>query len=369
MYSLRCFLKPRTALPLSPGLSHAPKHFANLHSTALQNKYKTSEEGRRVLEIMNIKMAAENCELKNRVQGLKHQVLSHKWQMHSGVEEHRREEDGRFVGQLQAALETEMQAREDAERKVEHLERVGRELGKKTHLFKEPLYRAKLLEKDLQRSWGRVAPSESKLNLSRSPDIRGDRSDRHRPMSAPGSGARGGGRQRALQAKKDALNLIHSYVPTERNLAAHSSRWKQQTVASAPSSPVPAYSPPMSESKVRYGSPASSTYVLPRVYARYYDDPAAPSGDDDATFDAALEDDAASRSRKSAQNSPGLSISAVSSLSSPGEAHGGQRRGEEANEIGGGISRMLQAPTALTEGQRMCLGFPQIAEEQCSDSD
>ena len=315
-------------------------------------------------------MAAEIGELKNRVQGLKHQVLSHKWQMHSGIEEQRREEDHRFVGQLQAALETEMQAREDAERKVEHLECVGREPGKKTHLFKEPLYRAKLLEKDLQRSWGRVAPSESKLNLSRSPDIRGNRADRPRPMSAPGSG----GRQRALQAKKDSLNLIHSYVPTERNLAAHSSPWKQkqQTVASAAPWSVPAYSPPMSDSKVRYGSPASSTYVLPRVYARYYDDPAAPSGDDDATFDAAPEDDAASRLRMSAHNSPGLSISAVSTSSSPDEAHGGQRRGVEAKETGGKISRMLQAPTALTEaavGQGIGLGFPQIAEEQCSDSD
>jgi len=329
----------------------------------LHKKYQASEEGRRKLEIENIKMSAELSEWKNRTQELKHQVLSHKWQQHSGVEQQRREEDGRLMEHLQEALETEAQAREDAERQVEHLVRVGRQPHKReSHVFKEPLYRSKLLEKDAQRSWGRVGPAPSHLEMSWSPEIRRIRPERQRPTSAPAAG----GRQRALQAKHDTLNLN---LYTGRPVTAHHAEFTL--------SPSGTWvSPPRSDSKVRY-SQDSNTYRLPRVNARYYGDPAAVSGVVDPTSQAAAQEEAA-REGRSERVSPSLSLSAVSSMTNSIEVPcgnsmdaGDQPKGRSRIASGAQQKNTLDAFSLHAASLVQCSngGIPKIAEEECSDSD
>ena len=234
----------------------------------VQGRYRASEDGRRALELEKIQLKAEVDGKDTRIRQLKQEVLSKKWHIHSGVEEQRREEDGQLIMHLQQELERESKARENAEARLALLMNIGRQPKKKpSHVFKEPLYRAQLLEQNSKRSWGRVAPDtdlhtnslSSPSSVQQLPDAgRGNGMDRGgRPTSAPP-----GGRQRALQAKNQSLRLqIHSDEP-----AMHISPYF------SPSVPY-SKSPPKSDSKVYYGG-SSFTYgrAQPGTAARYYGD-------------------------------------------------------------------------------------------------
>jgi len=235
----------------------------------VQGRYRASEDGRRALELEKIQMKAEIDGKDTRIRQLKQEVLSKKWHIHSGVEEQRREEDGQLIMHLQQELERSSRARENAEARLALLMNIGLQAKKKpSHVFKEPLYRAQLLEQNSKRSWGRVAPEtdlhscplSSLKSVQQLPDAgRENGMDRGgRPTSAPT-----GGRQRALQAKNQSLRLqIHSDAP-----AMHISP------CFSPSVPY-SKSPPKSDSKVSYrGSSFMYGRAQPGTAARYYGDP------------------------------------------------------------------------------------------------
>jgi chromosome segregation ATPase len=123
---------------------------------ALQNKYKVCEDNRRMLELQNIDLQALNSQYADRIKELTKQLLSNKWGKHADEMEQRR------MHALHVELQAQTEAREDAERKAEEAERKVEQLKsfgcldtnakRPRHVLKEPLYRAQLLQKVVEKN-------------------------------------------------------------------------------------------------------------------------------------------------------------------------------------------------------------------------